>query len=242
MKLIKLDAIDSTNDFLKDLSNHQSLDNFTVVTATTQTNGRGQMGAKWTSEPYKNLIMSVLLVDFIDDINNVFQLNELVSLSVYSALEKYNLPNLAIKWPNDIMSDGKKIGGILIENTIKADGKISSVIGIGLNVNQLNFEELSKASSLAKIKGANFEIDTILIDIVNSLKTNYLSFQDTIADYHAMYIQRLFKIGIPMPFENNSGTKFMGIIQNVNKKGLLEILLEDNSVATFNLKEIKMLY
>ena len=72
MKLIKLDAIDSTNEFLKGLSNKQELENFTVVTAENQTKGKGQMGAVWASEAGKNLIMSVLVKDFLSDIEIMF--------------------------------------------------------------------------------------------------------------------------------------------------------------------------
>ena len=75
MQLIKLDAIDSTNEFLKGLSNNQVLENFTVVTAEYQTNGKGQMGAVWNSETGKNLIMSVLVIDFVTDINQIFNIN-----------------------------------------------------------------------------------------------------------------------------------------------------------------------
>ena len=75
MRLVKLDAIDSTNEFLKGLSSQESLENFTVVTAENQTKGKGQMGAVWNSEIGKNLIMSVLIRDFITDIHQIFNLN-----------------------------------------------------------------------------------------------------------------------------------------------------------------------
>ena len=239
MKLIKLDAIDSTNDFLKKLSSQQALDNFTTVMTENQTNGKGQMGAKWVSEPSKNLICSIFLKDFLNDNNQIFNLNSAVSLSVFRALEKYNLPQLAIKWPNDIMSDSKKIGGILIENTIKSDGRINSVIGIGLNINQLNFESLPKASSMAKIMAKEFDKEIILKEIIIHLKTFVK--ENNPRDLHLTYVQKLFKKGIPMPFETKKG-KFMGSIQNVNEMGFLEVLLEDNSIELFDLKEIQMLY
>ena len=239
MNLIKLDAIDSTNDFLKNLASHQALENFTTVMTENQTNGKGQMGAKWVSEPSKNLICSIFLKDFLNDRNQIFNLNRAVSLSVFLALEKYNLPQLAIKWPNDIMSDSKKIGGILIENTIKSDGKINSVIGIGLNVNQLNFELLPKASSMAKIMAKEFDKEFILKDIISHLKTIVL--ENNSANLHLTYVKKLFKKGIPMPFETKKG-KFMGSIQNVNEMGFLEVLLEDDSIELFDLKEIQMLY
>ena len=82
MKLIKLDAIDSTNDFLKALASQDELDNFTVVTAENQTKGKGQMGSKWQSESGKNLIMSALVKDFLYDNEQVFNLSIIFSLAV----------------------------------------------------------------------------------------------------------------------------------------------------------------
>jgi len=86
MKLIKLDAIDSTNDFLKALASQEELDNFTVVTAENQTKGKGQMGSKWQSESGKNLIMSALVKDFLHDNKQVFNLSIIVSLAVIETL------------------------------------------------------------------------------------------------------------------------------------------------------------
>ena len=87
MKLIKLDAIDSTNEFLKGLSNNQFVENFTVITAERQTQGKGQMGSVWISEASKNLIMSVLVRDFVTDINQIFDINIAISVSVIKVLE-----------------------------------------------------------------------------------------------------------------------------------------------------------
>jgi BirA family biotin operon repressor/biotin-[acetyl-CoA-carboxylase] ligase len=87
MKLIKLDAIDSTNDFLKALASQDELDNFTVVTAENQTKGKGQMGSKWESESGKNLIMSVLVKDFLYDNEQVFNLSVIVSLACNRCLK-----------------------------------------------------------------------------------------------------------------------------------------------------------
>ncbi|HEY6142498.1 MAG TPA: biotin--[acetyl-CoA-carboxylase] ligase, partial [Flavobacterium sp.] len=107
MKLIKLDAIDSTNEFLKGLSSNQNVENFTVVSAESQTKGKGQMGAVWVSEPGKNLIISVLINRFLFDNNRIFDINIATAVSVIQALETLNIPELSIKWPNDIMSYNK---------------------------------------------------------------------------------------------------------------------------------------
>jgi BirA family biotin operon repressor/biotin-[acetyl-CoA-carboxylase] ligase len=242
MKLIKLDAIDSTNEFLKGLSSNQSLENFTVVTAENQTKGKGQMGAVWESEASKNLIMSVLTSDFVTDINQIFDINIAVSLAVIQVLEDFNIPELSIKWPNDIMSYNKKIGGILIENSIKNGGNINSIVGLGLNVNQMNFENLPKASSLAVICNTTFDKEEILLEIIESLKQNIKSWNQKSDLLWSEYSNKLYKKGIPMPFEDQNKQNFMGIIQGVTSIGKLEILLENDAIAEFGIKEIQMLY
>ena len=242
MKLIKLDAIDSTNEFLKGLSNSHLVGNFTVVTAENQTKGKGQMGSAWVSEPSKNLIMSILVTDFLSDSNRIFDINIVASVSIIQALETFNIPELSIKWPNDIMSYNKKIGGILIENSIKSDGNINSIVGLGLNVNQTNFEHLPNATSLALTSNTIFDKQEILLKIIEKLKQNIRSWNQNKDFMWADYTKKLFKKGIPMPFSDQNQQRFMGIIQGVSPIGNLEILLENDSIADFDIKEIQMLY
>ncbi len=242
MKLIKLDAIDSTNDFLKGLSNKQVLENFTVVTAESQTKGKGQMGSIWITEPSKNLIMSVLINDFLPDINQIFNVNIVFSIAVVQSLKTLNIPELSIKWPNDIMSYDKKIGGILIENSIKSDGTIHSIVGLGLNVNQTDFDNLPKASSLAVICNTIFDKEALLFTIIKNLEQNINSWNQNSEAMWADYTNTLFKKGSPMPFSDQNNHHFMGIIQGVNAIGKLEVLLENDLVYEYDLKEIQMLY
>ncbi|WP_310555527.1 biotin--[acetyl-CoA-carboxylase] ligase [Flavobacterium sp.] len=240
MKLIKLDAIDSTNDFLKGLSQNQSLENFTVVTAKTQTKGKGQMGSIWETESGKNLIISILIKESILNINELFHLNVIVTVSIIQVLNTLKIPYLQIKWPNDIMSDTKKIAGILIENSIKENEKIDSVIGIGLNINQTNFEKLPKASSLKNITNKEFDVEEIIEKIVLKIEENIK--KNTISFFWEEYHRFLFKKGIPTLFENPNKERFMGIIERVNPDGRLEVSLEDDSVKSFGIKEITMIY
>jgi BirA family biotin operon repressor/biotin-[acetyl-CoA-carboxylase] ligase len=242
MKLIKLDAIDSTNEFLKGLSNKQEVQNFTVVTAETQLKGKGQMGSKWNSETGKNLIMSVLVKDFLFDNEGVFNLNVVVSLAVIRSLKKYDIPDLSIKWPNDIMSANKKIGGILIENSIKGVGNIMSVVGLGLNVNQIKFEDLPRASSLALICNVTFDKEEILFAIMSEMEVIIADYSVNASVLWEEYSDELFKIGIPTAFADENETNFMGIIKGVSAIGKLQIQLEDDSICEYNLKEVQMLY
>ncbi len=104
MKLIKLDAIDSTNDYLKQLSSVSVVENFTVVTTKNQTNGKGQMGTIWKSESGKNITFSILIKNILYNYNQIFDLNVVVACSIIQVLEVFSIPNLTVKWPNDIMS------------------------------------------------------------------------------------------------------------------------------------------
>lgn len=242
MNLIKLDAIDSTNDFLKAISQNENVENFTVVTAKTQTKGRGQMGAEWVSESGKNLTMSVLIKDLKIGVTDLFSLNIAVALSVISALEKFEIPKLAVKWPNDIMADSKKVGGILIENSFKTSGEIVSVVGIGLNVNQKSFEQLLKASSLSIAADKDFDLDEILVATVDSLKNYTKEINDSREFQKAEYLSKLFRFGKPTAFRKSSENPFMASIYGVSENGKLQLLLEDDSIQDFEIKELEMLY
>jgi BirA family transcriptional regulator, biotin operon repressor / biotin---[acetyl-CoA-carboxylase] ligase len=243
MKFIKLNAIDSTNDFLKDMSRNEVLENFMTVTAESQTKGKGQMGSKWESEQGKNIIMSTLVKEVLLDVNDIFHLNIAVSLAVCQVLESINIPNLSIKWPNDILSDQKKLAGILIENSFKSENRIESIVGIGLNVNQFDFSKLPKATSLSVVMNQEYDLEELIKKIVFQIRKNcalVVSHQSQLLwnEYH----NRLFKNGIPSAFEDTDKNQFMGIIQKVTDEGKLQIILEDDTVKAFGVKEITMLY
>lgn len=242
MPVIKLDAIDSTNDYLKQLSRNTNLENYTIVMANEQTKGKGQMGAKWFSEKGKNLTMSVLIKNVSLQKEVVFDLNIAVALSVSDALNKMGLPNISIKWPNDIMSDSKKVSGILIENILKPDGSFNSVIGIGLNVNQTNFDELPQASSLKCITGKNYDLEEIVLLLSDSLQ----GFMQVLKEHRELlwdfYNQNLYKLNYPSAFEDKMANRFMGIIKKVTQEGKLEVLLEDDTLIHYEVKDVKMLY
>ena len=242
MKLIKLNAIDSTNDFLKALHVAENLESFTVVTAESQTKGKGQRGAVWNSQEGKNLISSILVKDFVFSTVHLFDISIITSLAVVSVLQDWNVPELSIKWPNDIMAGNKKIGGILIENIVKSDENIHSIIGIGLNVNQMNFENLPKASSLALICQKEFD-KSVLPELIVSKMKNLIASWTTNANYSwQLYLDTLFKKNIPMAFKCNDDLPFMGIIVGVERNGKLKVKLEDDTFSTFDIREIQMLY
>jgi BirA family biotin operon repressor/biotin-[acetyl-CoA-carboxylase] ligase len=140
------------------------------------------------------------------------------------------------------MSYNKKIGGILIENSIKSDGSINSVVGVGINVNQTNFENLPRASSLAVICDTNFDRNQLLEAVANTVEKNILTWKSVAAVFKSRYRSYLFRIGVPTPFSGQNNIKFMGIIQGISSIGKVEILLEDDSIVAFDVKGVQMLY
>lgn len=241
MNIIKLNAIDSTNSYLKKLAQKSTLDTFTVVVAKHQTFGRGQLGTTWVSEQGKNLTFS-LLINFNNfKIQDQFYLSMAVSLGLISALRHFVSVSLKIKWPNDILAEKDKIAGILIENILKSATINYAVIGIGLNVNQEKFPaDIENVTSLKKIAGIDFNINELLSTILESIK-KYVSFikVEAYADLKKMYLMELYKINTPAMFEDNNDTVFLGKIVSVDKNGRLVIELENETTRKFNLKEIK---
>ncbi len=243
MILIKLDATDSTNDYLKQLSSNSVIENFTVIISKKQTNGKGQMGAIWKSESGKNLTFSILIKNILCKSEQIFDLNVAVASAIIQALQTLEIPDLAIKWPNDILSGNNKIGGILIENSFKHDKTIESIVGIGLNVNQTDFENLPKAASLAKIMHQEYDLEQLLEKIVLQLKQNcHLIKQKKAQLLWDFYHNRLFKKDITMEFIIELNSRFRGQIQGVSKAGLLEVLIDENDIKTFSIREIQMIY
>lgn len=243
MNIIKLNAINSTNDYLKNLMRNQHVDNFTIVVAYNQEKGRGQRDAVWISEAGKNLTFSVLVRDLIVNPAEIFSLNVAVAISVYETLKGMTKRKIAVKWPNDIMAEDKKIAGILIENAIQQSGEVYSVIGIGLNVNQIDFNNLTKVTSLKLLEKVDFNLDKVLNILLENLQQNISLVRTKKSDlvWHK-YLKKLFKKEIPTTFEDKNQQKFMGIIKGVSSNGQLQVILEDDSVKSYGVKEIKMLY
>lgn len=243
MHIIKLNATDSTNSYLRALSAEKVLNDYTIVTAKYQTQGRGQLGANWDSEKGKNLMCSVFKRYAKLGVENHFYISMVVSLSIVRALQKFQVPKLLIKWPNDILSEQKKICGILIENIIKQNTLEASIIGFGLNINQTSFLDLPNASSLKLLTGQVYEASEILEAVLKELKIHFDHLNQ--GDYDQLktqYENLLFRKNKPSTFKDAQGYLFPGYIQGVNDNGLLQVLLEDDIIKTFDLKELKLLY
>lgn len=243
MRIIKLNAIDSTNTYMRRLSGEENLEDYTIVTAKHQTQGRGQMGTVWNSENSKNLMFSVFKDISQFQLENPFLISIVTSLAILRTLQSFSISKLTIKWPNDILSEDKKICGILIENVIKQNNLSNTIIGIGLNVNQTEFNNLPKASSLKLITGNVFDLEEVLFQIIKNLKHYFKILKR--ADYASLksdYEMYLFRKDKPSTFKDREGFVFSGFIKNVTISGNLQVLLEDDIIKEYDLKDITLMY
>ena len=242
-RIIKLDATDSTNLYLKELLQSIPMEDYTVVVAKKQLKGRGQMGSVWQSEEGKNLTFSVLKNFDTLHVEHQFLLNIGVSMAVADVLRELSVPNVSVKWPNDIMSGSYKICGILIENVLKGQLVGHAIIGIGLNVNQTHFENLDKASSLKLLTGNFFDLDELLQRILGRLQHHLKHLEGkTVSQLLPSYEKMLFRKDKPSTFTNTQGEMFMGFIRKVTPTGKLVLELEDQIFKEYDLKEISLLY
>ncbi|WP_026776948.1 biotin--[acetyl-CoA-carboxylase] ligase [Polaribacter sp. Hel_I_88] len=242
MKLIKLNAIASTSSFLKEMAQNSALENFTVVTTKEQTKGRGQQSNSWISEPHKNLTISVFIKDFDLEIHQQKYLNFAISLAIFNVLLEEEIPKPSIKWPNDILSAKNKICGILIENNIRNHKIYATIVGIGLNVNQTEFPEfLKNVTSLKKIKDFNFNLDALLLRLIEKIKEKIqLLVSKKYEELENDYLKVLYKKNIPTMFKDSNDVLFMGIITGISNSGNLLVELEDETVKEFGIKEISL--
>ncbi|PHR14848.1 MAG: biotin--[acetyl-CoA-carboxylase] ligase [Aequorivita sp.] len=243
MKIIKLNAIDSTNSYLKQLSKETCLQDETVVLTNRQISGRGQMGNLWLSREGQSLTFSMFKAFDRLQIERQFMISMAVSLAIVKALKSLNVPNISIKWPNDILSANKKIGGILIENVLEGNYVKHSIIGIGLNVNETDFLKLPQASSLKLETGKTFFLEEVFQSIVISVFQNLKDLtQKNFEDIKLKYENELFQKEKVSVFETPDGSRFNGIINGVSEIGELLVETENEGLRKFQLKEVRLIY
>lgn len=242
--LIVLDEVSSTNDYLKELlSNIKPLAEGTAIMAKHQTNGKGQRGNTWLTTPNENLSMSLLLYPSELLIQHAFNLNMVICLGVQQWLKRY-IKDVYIKWPNDIFVGRKKIGGILIENQLKGKTVKSSIVGIGININQQDFPaSLSKLATSLKLNLGSTEplsVEHCCLEMLSEIFTLYKQSNLTNSqNIRAAYTASLFQLGKVELFEIN-GKQTEGIIQGIDSVGRLIVLINE-STQSFDLKEIRFL-
>jgi BirA family transcriptional regulator, biotin operon repressor / biotin---[acetyl-CoA-carboxylase] ligase len=233
---LHLSEVTSTNDVAKQLAAENLVKQGYVITTDYQLKGRGQETNGWESERGKNILSSIVLSPDLAVEHQIY-LNLAIALGVVDFV-KLHCPNedVLIKWPNDIYVNGKKVAGILIENSVQGSVIKQAIIGIGMNINQETFSH-PKATSLKLIGGVEFNLEKCIQELLPKLEYRYQQlmggyFTQLWTAYHDVFYRK----DAVTRFEANA-VLFDGIPKGIDSAGRLMVLVE-NHIRTFNVKEI----
>ncbi len=232
--------LDSTNQYALELLAKSRPSEGTVISTAEQTAGRGQIGRTWVSEPHKNIAVSIIFYPSFLAVPDQFLLNQAMSLGVADFLSKYLDGRVKIKWPNDIYAGSRKLAGILIQNTISGSRMRSSVVGIGINVNQNRFPaDLPNPTSVFLETGKEYEPGPMLEEMYAHLEKRYLQLRSGNTAYlRADYRSRLYRLGENTRFHRREGDVFEGSIQGVDERGRLMVKRTEAQIESFELQAL----
>ena len=237
-----LASVDSTNIFANNLLSKSTPIEGTVIYTDNQYAGRGQIGSKWESTIGKNITLSIILYPKFLPIQAQFKLNQVVALSVYDLLESFIFPvdQLSVKWPNDIYINDKKIGGILIENKLKGSLLASTIIGLGLNINQSDFSpSLPNPTSLLLETEMEQDIYDMMGSFCEHLERRYLQLKA--GQYETLdqnYLKVLYGYQEWRTYKKaDTETTFKGKMIGISTEGKLQIQTT-HQILEFYFKEV----
>ena len=205
-----------------------------LITSDYQTEGKGQQERSWQSEVAQNLLFTLLLRPTFLSTDRLFLISMAASLALYDLLSPLKLPNLAIKWPNDILADGRKLAGTLIETKIRSNCVQYAMVGIGLNVNQRRFT-LPSATSLALLLEKSFDRAELLNDWLSCFAARYelLRQPKQHEAIHRDYQRYLLNIDRLARYQLPGATSFSAVLTGVDLRGQL-CLSSDQSTRYFS--------
>ncbi len=213
-----------------------------AVVAVEQTAGRGQRGNIWSSKAGENLTFSLVWeADFLAA-REQFLLSEAVALALVDTLAGYGL-EAHIKWPNDIYVGHKKICGILIEHDLGMAGRLArTIVGIGLNVNQTEWDEsIPNPTSIALLTGERRGTNDVFGDLYEALERRFEQLKSAPQSVQTDYLARLYRLNKPSTYALPDGKKFRGTIRDVRPTGELMVEHEDGGfVKPYLFKEIEL--
>ena len=239
--IIVLNEVESTNNYANQLILSDTAEEGTIVLTQFQKKGRGQFGNQWESEAGKNMLATIILYPQFLNAEKQFVLSKIVSLSLVELL-KNKTDNFSIKWPNDIYVGKNKIAGILIENSIKGSKLFSSLLGIGLNLNQEEFlSDAPNPISLKQITGEEYDIENVAVKILKSILKWYKRIEiDNFHEIDSAYFSHLFRNGEWAKYSKD-GNVFEAKIIGIGKFGQLQLEKRDGTVEEFMFKEVEFI-
>lgn len=237
------DTLPSTNTYASSLLSKNKPSEGTVISTFNQTQGRGQYGSKWESFANQNLTQTFILYPTFILPREQFLLSKAIALGVRDFIAHFIPKSVHIKWPNDILVDGKKIAGILIQNSLSGSSINHSIAGIGININQTDFQFESgrRPTSFCIETQRTYNLTEIQQALFWYIEIRYLQLKTKQwIILHQEYLTNLYQYRKNQRFEKPDGTQFQGVITGINEKGQLMVNCDGHEIA-FGLKEIKFL-
>jgi BirA family transcriptional regulator, biotin operon repressor / biotin---[acetyl-CoA-carboxylase] ligase len=242
-EIIRLTEVDSTNRYFMDWLLRERPEEGTVVITGSQTAGKGTDGSVWESERGLNLTFSFILYPSFLAPGEQFYLNKAVSLGMADIVSEC-LPgrdDIRIKWPNDIYIGNHKLAGTLIQNGVKGSVFDFSVIGIGLNVNQVSFRgDAPNPISLKMSTGQDFDLDKVLLKTLEKIENRYDLLKKGMNEAMDIdYLEALYRFNMLSGFVYQ-GNQIIAKITGVNRYGQLILEIPGEKIMECDLKEIVM--
>ncbi len=236
--IFELPSLYSTNDYCKQITSSSCTDEGTVVWTRKQIAGRGRGSNRWESEDGKNLTFSVILKPIFLEPANQFFISMAVSLGITAYLKKHTI-DVKIKWPNDIYIGDKKIAGILIENSVMDKRITQSIVGIGLNLNQIKFSNhLPNPVSLKQIVSRTFPPDESLKHVCSELNHWYRRLKlGELKEIKEYYISQLYRLNEKHPFRDKNEI-FQAYVRGVDNFGRLAMEIDGAGIRYFGFNEV----
>lgn len=236
INIIRIEETTSTNDEARKAEYAHG----DLIVAERQTRGRGQRGNSWSSGEGQNLTFSLVVEPVFLPADRQFLLSEAVALAVTDTLAASGI-EAQVKWPNDIYIGGRKTAGILIENDICGATLSRSIIGIGLNVNQIEFDTaLSNPTSMRIAAGREFDREEVLACFCRSFAARYCALAEgAVRELQSDYHRRLYLLGESHTYKLPDGTPLSGTIREVRATGELIVETADGDTRSFLFKEIE---
>ena len=234
---------DSTNKYTNKYISENEVENGTVFLAYEQTDGKGHLNNHWESEAGMNLTLSIFLKSDFITVSKQYMISKIVCLGIKKFLGRFINESVTIKWPNDIYVGTRKICGILIENAIMYTLIDYSIIGIGLNINQISFSEsLPNPVSLKMITGKDYKTEELLTILLNDIDHFYdLLKAGRTDDIDICFKQSLYRFETVALFKD-ANNEFYGTIKGVDDIGQLMIEKNNRIMHLYHFKEIVFIH
>ena len=239
--IIQIDRVSSTNNYAAKLLNQTKIPFGAVIMAQFQDDGRGQRGAVWQSKSGENLLFSAILDGSLMKECPPFYLSKCVAVSIKDTLSFFLKHKIHLKWPNDVLVERRKIAGVLIESQWKGNNLFSSIIGVGLNVNQTHFEYGFDATSMKLLSANDYDLKEVLQVFCTKLNFNFNKLlSKEYSDLQQDYLSSLYKYNEKTHFKIGDQLEEV-VLKDVNENGMVSLEMLGGKIKEYDFSQARQI-